>query len=245
MIEAGAAKTARHVLTTPLLEDLRPAALIALDQMDNGGLKAETVVPLLASEDADLKKAANWVAGHHPDWGGALAGYFRERLENLKDSDHSELERQLAQFAKSQEIQELMVSFLNTPPADSGGHQGSSRTRTSSTEQSILHAMALASLKEPPGSWPFAVKSCLTQNDEAVLRAAVGTARALSQGKTNATAFSESLLRIGRNEAHPTDLRLEALAALPNGLGSVVGYLRAAFQRRSNLAALFNAQAVN
>src|SRR5205823_3166462 len=52
----------------------RCVALIALDQMDNGGLKPETVVPLLASEDADLKKAAHWVAGHHPDWGGALAG---------------------------------------------------------------------------------------------------------------------------------------------------------------------------
>src|SRR5262249_17230745 len=33
--------------------------------------------------------------------------------------------------------------------------------------------------------------------------------------------FSESLLRIAKNENHLADLRLEALAALPNGLQSV------------------------
>src|SRR5206468_3557357 len=81
----------------------------------NGGLKAETVVPLLASEDADLKKAANWVASHHSEWGGALAGYFGGRLKEVKESDRSDLERQLAQFARSQEIQELIVSSLNQP----------------------------------------------------------------------------------------------------------------------------------
>jgi hypothetical protein len=57
----------------------RRAALIALDQMDNGGLKPEQVTPLLASSNTILKQTAQWIVSHHPEWGEALAGFFRER----------------------------------------------------------------------------------------------------------------------------------------------------------------------
>jgi putative heme-binding domain-containing protein len=76
-------------------------------------------------------------------------------------------------------------------------------------------------LKEAPANWPGAVTSCLAQSDEALLRPAVTAARMLGQVKTKAPNFSEALLRIARDEAHPAELRLEALAALPNGLRSV------------------------
>jgi hypothetical protein len=55
----------------------------------------------------------------------------------------------------------------------------------------------------------------------AIVRSAIAAARILSQAKTAAPKFSDELLKIARNEAHPGDLRLEALAALPNGLRSV------------------------
>jgi putative membrane-bound dehydrogenase-like protein len=45
----------------------RRAALIALDQMDDGDLKAEQVTPNLASSDNALRQAALWIAGRHPD----------------------------------------------------------------------------------------------------------------------------------------------------------------------------------
>src|SRR5262249_44865824 len=48
------------------------AALIALDQMDDGHLKVETIAPLLASTDPLLRQTAVWISGHHPQWGGAL-----------------------------------------------------------------------------------------------------------------------------------------------------------------------------
>jgi len=56
------------------------AALIALDQMDGGGLQPEQVTPLLASSEPVLQTTAAWVSSHHPQWGGALAGFFRQRL---------------------------------------------------------------------------------------------------------------------------------------------------------------------
>src|SRR5262249_25178653 len=49
------------------------AALIALDQMDKGGLSSEAVVSLLPSENPLLRKTASWVALHHPEWGDSLA----------------------------------------------------------------------------------------------------------------------------------------------------------------------------
>src|SRR5439155_13444840 len=69
------------------------AALIALDQMDNGGLKPETVVAFLKSPDEEMRKAASWVASHHPEWGGALAEFFRQRLsaKDLTDAERGEL----------------------------------------------------------------------------------------------------------------------------------------------------------
>ena len=39
-----------------------------------------TVVPLLDSSDSVLKDTAWWVAGHHPEWGDALAEFFTTHL---------------------------------------------------------------------------------------------------------------------------------------------------------------------
>jgi len=190
---------------------VRRAALIALDQIKGSGFEPELVAPLLASSDALWRQTALWISGHHPDWGGALAGFFRTRLaaKDLAGAELEELKHQLARFAQSEAIQAIMASFLNEE-----------KTATA-TRQLLLEAMALAGLKEAPESWPGAVTSCLMQGDEALLRPAVTAARALGQVKTKPPNFSEALLRIARDEAHPAELRLEALAALPNGLRSV------------------------
>src|SRR5258706_4950294 len=58
----------------------RRAALIALDQMEGGGLKPEMVTPLFFSPVPVLQQTAAWIASHHPEWGQKLAGYFSQRL---------------------------------------------------------------------------------------------------------------------------------------------------------------------
>ncbi|HZY88356.1 MAG TPA: PVC-type heme-binding CxxCH protein, partial [Gemmataceae bacterium] len=59
---------------------MRRAALVALDQMDGGSLDAKAVAAELNSREAVLKETAWWVVGRHPEWGGALAGFLRDRL---------------------------------------------------------------------------------------------------------------------------------------------------------------------
>src|SRR5207302_4544539 len=82
------------------------AALVALDQMDSGTLEAPMVASLLSSTDPLLRQTASWVAAHHPDWGGALAGFFTRRLEAmpLSASEEQELQQQLARLASAQPI---------------------------------------------------------------------------------------------------------------------------------------------
>ena len=80
--------------------------------MDGGGLQAEAVISLLDSTDPVLKETAWWIAGHRPEWGSALAGFFQERLAatNLTDTAREELQQKLVQFAENPAIQDLLAA---------------------------------------------------------------------------------------------------------------------------------------
>jgi len=189
---------------------MKRAAMIALDQMDNSELKPEQVTPLLASTDPVLHATASWVIGHHPQWGGALVGFFRERLSagNLSAGECVELERQLALCARNDSIQELLASTLRKASA-------------ADSRLMVLHAMAQASLKTIPGAWANELRTALADSKEGIVRAAIAVIRSVPAAKTNFTDFSDALLRLAGDPARPAELRLEALAALPSGLKRV------------------------
>ncbi len=189
----------------------RCSALVALDQMNVKSLSVEMVAPWLAADDARVRQTAAWVASHHPDWGDGLAGFLRQRLTSadLNDAARSELETQLAQFASSASIQTLLSDLLSEPGT------------APQVKAMMLRAMSQASLKTLPAGWSAAVASCLGRKEEALVRPAVVTARILAQIKTNAPNFADELKRIAQDENRPADLRLEALAALPDGLREV------------------------
>ena len=80
------------------LADHRPAvqrgALIALDQMGDGGLTREEVVPLLSSADPSTARAAAHVLQAHPDWAKETLGLLRQWLqEGDADAARQELLR--------------------------------------------------------------------------------------------------------------------------------------------------------
>lgn len=187
------------------------AALIALDQMDQGGLQPEDVVLHLNSIEPAVRSGALWVAKHHPEWGGALAGYFKERLaaKGLSDADSMELQQQLGSFARSPEIQKLVAETVQ------------SQTTPAATRALLLRVIAQASLKDAPVDWNNTVRTCLSSNDLSLVSEAVSAARVLAQVKNEPPDFSEWLVAIGKKESNPADLRLESLAALPKGLNAV------------------------
>ncbi|HZR18300.1 MAG TPA: PVC-type heme-binding CxxCH protein [Verrucomicrobiae bacterium] len=179
-------------------------ALIALDQMDQGGLVAERIAPLLSSSDSGLRQTAVWIASHHPDWGDALSGYFSSRLssKDLPSGEQDELKKQLAEFSPSAAIQDTISARL-------AGSDTSPQMR-----KLLLEVIGMSSGEEPPSGWILAVASCLAARDEAVLRAAVNAAAALNHAKKHSQDLMQPLLRVGNDTNSPDDLRLQALAAL-------------------------------
>jgi putative heme-binding domain-containing protein len=183
------------------------AALIALDQMDQGDLNVGMVAPLLSASDPALRRTAVWVAGHHPDWGNELADFFKDRLQtrNLGKTDADELERQLAQFAQAKPIQDIISSRL------------CDENSSLATRQLLVDAIAISLLKEPPPDWVRGVINCIAAEDEHLVRSAVAAARALCQGKTKPPELFSPLLKLAHDSSRAADLRLSALAALPPG----------------------------
>ena len=200
---------------------IRRAALVALDQMEGGGLAPEDVTPLLASTEPMLKETASWIAGRHPEWAGAMAGFLRERLaraETLAPAERAELALQLARFAHSAPIRRLLADQLreeSTPRA---------------TRQVVLSAMAHSALRDMPGPWADGLESVLDGRDPELARQAIEAIRAGGNLKGDAGRFAARLLTLADSEELPTEARLLALALVPSRL-RVIDHKRFAFLR--------------
>ena len=220
------------------------AALIALDQMPNGGLKPEEVAKHLTSPEPLLRETAAWIISRHADWGEALAGYLRERLatdvtrsvsegersKGLTDAEQKTLGQQLAQFAKAPSVQELLAATVRD------------KKLPTSARLTALGAMRDSKLKELPRSWSAALLNVLGEDDLSLISLAVNTARVTVPAKDDAAAWRKPLLALangGRQPPGDSDaksatapdipgglrppfalVRLNALAALPGGLAA-------------------------
>jgi putative membrane-bound dehydrogenase-like protein len=184
-------------------------ALVALDQMPDGGLTADAVLPWLKSVVPALRATAGWIVSHRPEWGGALASFFAQRLADpaRSETESATLQAQLTDLAKSPAIQYLLASTLTSP--------------SPSARALALRAMAAAGPKETPAPWFEALATLLAGGDRTLLREAVTTTRALPLPKGGHAALSAALARVGRDSALPADVRLDALAAAAPALGTV------------------------
>ena len=190
---------------------IKRAALIALDQIPDSGLKADDVVPHLASTAPAMKQTAAWIISHRPEWGADVAGYFRERLgaKTLSPAEQSELPGQLAPLAKHAAIQDLLAATLRDTQA------------TRDTRLLAMRTMAAAALKDTPGPWLTELARLLGNADETLARSAVATLRTVSNPKQPGADVVAALTAAGRNAALPADIRLDALATLPAGAGEI------------------------
>jgi putative membrane-bound dehydrogenase-like protein len=186
------------------------AALIALDQMDGGRLNAEAVIPLLDSSDPILKETAWWIAGHRPEWGSALAGFFQERLAdpNLGKAAREELQQKLVQFAENPAIQGLLAATAEAAAAKED-------------RLAAFNAMTRTRAKELPTAWIAPLTRALAGHDVEVTRSAILVARAAPPAKDAAADLQAALLRVARDTALPLDVRIDALTAFPGGVTRV------------------------
>src|SRR5262249_5953031 len=105
------------------IASMHRAALVALDQMEKGGLQPEIATADLDAKDPPLGETAWWVVSRHPDWGGTLAGVFRDRLaaKDVTPAERDELARRLAKFSRSSAVQAFLAEqvrdFSSSPQA--------------------------------------------------------------------------------------------------------------------------------
>ncbi len=210
LIEIGAARQTREGLFADN-SATRRAALIALDQMDQGGLEVQDVASLLGSADPVLKSTALWIAENHPEWGGELSGYFQSRLAvtNLPATEFGDLQRQLAHFEGDPSIQQLVAAELQDVSLPVG------------TRQLLLRSMADSGLEEAPEIWIEALVERLGEDNQAMVRAAISTVRALPLEKADVSALNAALWGLAANPAMPNGLRVDALAAVTGGAGDL------------------------
>lgn len=191
----------------------RRAALIALDQMDDGKLTSDRVIALLDSTDPILRDTAWWIAGHHPEWGGALASFFKDHLTatGVSAEDRQDLQQKLAQFGENPSIQELLAGTIE-------------RAASKEDRLTALRAMAVVGrtrVKVLPSSWIAPLTGVLGSEDDDVTTHALSVIRAAPAPKDASAALRAALLLVGRDNTRSVGVRLDALAAIVDGVDVV------------------------
>ena len=188
---------------------LRRVIAIANDQMPDGRVDPQYIVTWLTSKEPVLRETAAWLVGRHAEWGDALAGYLRERLAAMKltESEREELTQQLAQFAGNSAIQELLASQVR-PTANSA---------SISSRQIALDAMRTSGLKELPPPWLDPLILTVTEGNPTLAPLAISAVRSLPV-KAAHEGLKTALLGIASSRSFPDTVRVEALAAIPEGI---------------------------
>lgn len=174
---------------------VRQAGLIGLDQMDDGQLTRELVVPLLDTDDADLQQAALAVMSRRTGWSDDTLGLLRQWVAAGKLSPEQEqsLTGVLLAYCGEEPIQKLVTETLSKP--------GSVELHSA-----LLRVIARCRLDPLPESWLAALGDALRAVEPAVRREAVSAIK--SRGLPQ---FDAVLVDLSRQAAAPVELRVAAL----------------------------------
>jgi putative membrane-bound dehydrogenase-like protein len=188
----------------------RAAALMALDQMEGGGIEAKQVIPLLNSSNPTLRDTARWLVSRHTEWGGDLSHWFGEQLGTLKATNGSDSERanpfetMLVEFAVHPAVQQLLAETLTNEDT------------LAAAKALSLRVMAQAKIAKTPPPWRDALAKLIDRKDEVHL--ALEAARALPPAPKPDDPLNKSLLQVADAAGTP---RADAVAALAVVAGSV------------------------
>ena len=208
---------------------VRRAALLALDQMDHGGLTRDLVTPMLDPSNLPLQQAALSIVAAR-GWSGELRGLLREWLS--AEQPHPETGAILTAFARDPDIQDLVAQGLRSP-----------KTSTS-TRLVLLETVARAPLDRLPATWAAELRWSLDHADPRVVRQAVSAIRA-----GNVPDFDEAVLALAKDSTRSEELRVDALVAIAPRLAkldsTLFGFLRESVdQEKPALLRLAAAQAL-
>ncbi|HLV00806.1 MAG TPA: PVC-type heme-binding CxxCH protein, partial [Acidobacteriota bacterium] len=174
-------------------------ALMALDQMDSGHLEPGQVVPLLDSEDAQLRDAALMVINERTEWTASVAELLNRWLESpaLESYQQDMIRNLVVRFASQDQIQTLLGRVLAKP------------SLSDSNRLLLLSGMARSPGIEIHPSWEQPLKESLNSQNQELVMAVLRLLRAAPSAR-----FDEELKRIGGDPDRQPLVRVAALQAV-------------------------------
>ncbi len=178
-------------------DNIRKAAIIALDQMNTPSFKKEHLAPFLESQNEDLQNAGIWVATHHPEWTDIVVAFLEKRLQKSDNSeaDIASLKTLMLTFCGHEGLQEYITQQLNS---------------NAGTDSKLLlfSVMAECQISTLPPSWIKEVGKLLQSDDIRIRTAALG----LIESRRIASLENELNQLINQSNT-PSTIRLQALNA--------------------------------
>jgi putative heme-binding domain-containing protein len=179
--------------------EVRKAALIALDQIEDSPLRREQISPFLASENRELHEAGVWVAIHHPEWSDVVLDFLQDRLrdEDLSEEQERSASEVVVSFCQDTGVQQLVADLLGSSalPAD--------------RKKLLLGTIDQCSVEELPPRWVEQIGRLLRNGSPAVRMQALG----LTESR-QLKALTGTLEQIVGDGQEPLDFRIETLGAL-------------------------------
>ncbi len=177
---------------------VRKAALIALDQMEGRPLEERQLLPLLDSEDADLRRTALWVASRHLEWSPGISAFLEDRLRaDLSDGELAALADALHGLCVAPEVQASIARLLQ------------SDATPSERRRPLLETLASCPVKKFPEAWIGPLRRQLDSSSPDVRATAVDVVR--TRELPQLANELDAIARAGDVDLH---LRVAALDAL-------------------------------
>ena len=103
-------------------ENVRNAALIALDQIEGSPVRKTDLIAFLNSENTKLQNTGAWVLSHHREWTDMVIGYLRPALkkESLAETEKKNVSDLLITFSGDVRIQNFVAAALASPATPEG-----------------------------------------------------------------------------------------------------------------------------
>lgn len=174
----------------------RLVALIALDQMDDGDLTVDDILPLLSADHPPLVLRAAQIYERHPEWSSSAATVLQPLLANTSvvEAEGTLLSRLLSESFGQADVVSIATRLLQSQDV---------------TRQSIaFKAIAMANRPQLPTQWIEPLRDGLAASDDALRELAID---AVATIKTQE--FVGDLQELASNDSLGTMVRVAALQA--------------------------------
>lgn len=177
---------------------VRRAALIALDQMENGNLTRELVTPLLDTDDQKLQQTVLEIMNDHEGWTSEILALLNDWIKKpeLSETEKIILRGTLLAHAQDGDLQKLIAGSLNDASV------------SPSTKGVLLEVIYRSSLPKLPDHWINSLTGVLKGSDEELKIAAI---RTLHSRKVDS--MNPLLLKILNQADNSPALRIQAILA--------------------------------